>query len=99
MRSLLAPLPVPAVPVAAMPAPVPAPMVAAPAPVTVVPVPMPVVAPAHFLRLQMIDFVVIGDGRVGIPWGGEPPVHVQRLRRQQRGLGGGGDGRGDRNNP
>jgi hypothetical protein len=93
----MAPLPVTAVPVAAMPMPVPAPMVAAPAPVTVVPVPMPVVAPAHFLRLQMIDFVVVGDGRMGIPLGGEPSVRAERLRRQRRGLGGGGNGRGARN--
>ena len=91
-------LPIAAAPVAAMPAPVPAPMPAAPAPVTAVPAPMPMVAPAHLLRLETIDFALAGDGGMGILIGGEPPVRTQRLRRQRRGLGGGGDGRGARDN-
>ena len=88
----------------AMPVPVPAPMVAVvPTPVTVVVVPapmmaVPVMTPAHFLRLETIDFALVGDGRMGILIGGEPSVRAQRLRRQRRGLGGGGDCGGARNN-
>jgi hypothetical protein len=75
-----------------------------PTPVTVVVVPapmmaVPVMTPAHFLRLETIDFALVGDGRMGILIGGEPPIDAQRLRRQRRGLGGGGDRRGARNNP
>ncbi len=65
-----------------------------PAPVTVV----PVVAPAHFLLLEMIDFAFIGDGRMGILMGGKPSVRAQRLRRQRRGLGGDRDCGSARNN-
>lgn len=88
-----------------VPVPVPAPMPAVvPTPVTVVVVPapmmaVPVMTPAHFLRLETIDFALVGDGRMGILIGGEPPIDAQRLRQQRRGLGGGGDRRGARNNP
>jgi hypothetical protein len=59
---------------------------------------MPVMTPAHLLRLETIDFAFIGDGRMGILMGGKPSVSAQRLRCQQRGLGGGGDRRSARNN-
>jgi hypothetical protein len=60
---------------------------------------VPVMTPAHFLRLETIDFALVGDGRMGIRLGGELPVRAERLRQQRRGLGGGGDGRGARNHP
>src|SRR5260370_16051257 len=85
----------------AMPAVVPAPMPVAPTRMPPMPAPVtvgPVVAPAHFLRLEMIDFAFVGDGRMGILTGGKPSVRAQRLRRQRRGPGGGGDRRSPRNN-
>jgi len=78
----------------AMPAVVPAPMPVAPTPMPPMPAPVtvvPVVAPAHLLRLETIDFAIIGDGRMGILMGGKPSVRAEWLRRQRRGLGGGGD--------
>jgi hypothetical protein len=46
----------------------------------------------------MIDFALAGDRRMGILIGGEPPIRAQRLRRQRRGLGRGGDRGSARNN-
>jgi hypothetical protein len=52
---------------------------------------VPVMTPVHLLCLEMVDFAFVGDGRMGILMGGKPSVHAQQLRRQRRGLGGGGD--------
>src|SRR5215218_1149105 len=72
-----------ATPVAAPPVPtMPAPMPTTPTPVTA--------APVHFLRLETIDFVTCGDGRLGIRIGREPTIFIQRMRHQRRGLGAGG---------
>jgi hypothetical protein len=82
------------VPAAAMPAPVPsvpAPVPATPTPMTVAapaPMTMPATmpAPAHFFRLQAIDFVARGNGRMGIRMGGKFSASGQRMRSQGCGL-------------
>jgi hypothetical protein len=45
--------------------------------------------PAHFFRLQPIDLITRGDGRMGIGIG--RPAFDQRLRHQGRGLRAGGE--------
>jgi hypothetical protein len=43
---------------------------------------MAAAAPAHFFRLEAIDFIARGDGGTGIRMGGELTIRSQRLRRQ-----------------
>jgi hypothetical protein len=47
--------------------------------------------PAHFLRLEAIDFIPGSDGGMGIPAGREPLIPGQRLRPQRCGLNIGGE--------
>lgn len=71
-------------PVVTVPAPVAAAM---PAPVTPMPVPAPVVAPAHLLGLEPVDFVAGCDGGMKVFVGGrQVSTRCQRKRRQRRGL-------------
>jgi hypothetical protein len=63
-------------PMAAMAATMPAPMTA---------VPMSVMAPAHFFRFEVLDFVLIGDGGMRVRFHREPFILTKRLRRQRRG--------------
>jgi hypothetical protein len=47
--------------------------------------------PAHFFRLETIDFIARCDGGMGIPVTWQPPVLVQRMRHQRHGLNAGGE--------
>jgi len=78
-------------PVAA--APVPAPMAATPAPMAVV------AMPVHLLRLQLRRFIAAGDGGMGVGIVLRPATgNADGLRRQRRGLRGGGQCCGARRN-
>ena len=68
-------------------APTPAPAPPAPVPTTPAPVPVPV----HFLRLETIDFIARGDGRLGIRGGREPPVPGRLAAAPAAGLSTGGE--------
>src|ERR1700730_16537026 len=85
-------------PVAAGPSPMtaaPAPVAAMPAAVTAAPAAVTAVAPANFLRFEVIDFVAGGDGGMSIRLSlfaeRRSRVIVQRMRRQRRGLGTGAE--------
>jgi hypothetical protein len=43
-------------------------------------------APAHFFGLEMIDFIPVRDGGLGILIGRELGIFIERLRHQGRGL-------------
>jgi hypothetical protein len=47
---------------------------------------MAAAAPAHFFRLEAIDLVARGDGRLGIRIIGKRTARVERLRHQGGGL-------------
>ncbi|MDA9407476.1 hypothetical protein XH98_22655 [Bradyrhizobium sp. CCBAU 51745] len=92
----------PVTPMATMPAMAPTPMTVTPAPVAVTPAPvtvmptpvtvMPVaVTPTHLLRLELGCFLAGGDGRMSVRIRRWQAVFPQHLRRERRGLRGGGE--------
>ena len=55
---------------------------AVPAPVPAMPVPVPAMSPAHLLGLEMVDFVLGGDGGTDI-LREQPAAFFQRMRRKR----------------
>lgn len=66
-------------------------MAAMPAPVTAV-------APAHLLRLEMLDLLARRDGGMGVRRPRQAGVFVERMRREWRSIGARGEGGGSGGN-